>query len=390
MRKSISLGPGIFAVALVAMLSIVFAAPAAAQPAPTNLQITVTGSTMHLTWVKPAGACQTTQIEMGRYPGGNDAAAVYIGPVESYNYTYPYPGTYYVRVRCNIQTASNEVMVVLGAGAPPAAPEAVKAAVSGTTVSITWAQTSSGVTGYRLEAGSGPGLSNIGTFPVTGTGLTVPNVPPGTYYLRVRSVSPSGQSVPSAEVTATVGPGGVAPGVPGPVQSTVNGNNVFLSWGGSSGNLSTYRLEAGSAPGLANITAVNVASTVLNVPGVPNGTYYVRVRALGPGGQSAPTADAAVTVSSGCVPPSPAQALTGSFSTGQVSLSWQAPAVGTGPFTYTLGAGFSPGATNAATVALGAALSLNAQAPPGTYFVRVAATNACGTSVSPDITVTVP
>lgn len=389
MRKAFVLVPRLFPAAIVALLMVVAARPAAAQPAPTNLQITVTGQTMHLTWVKPNNACQTTQIEMGRYPGGNDAAAVYIGPVESYNYTYPYPGTYYVRVRCNIQTASNEVMVVLGAGAPPAPPEAVRAVVSGNTVAITWALTSSGTTGFRLEAGSAPSLSDLGSIAVAGTGLTVPNVPPGTYYLRVRSVGPTGQSAPSSEVQAVVGQA-TLPGVPGALQTAVNGSTMTLSWGAASGSVTRYDLEAGTAASLSNLGVLPVVGTAIAVPGVPPGTYFLRVRAVGPAGKSAPTADAQVTVAGGCIPPSAPINVTGSANGALVTIAWQAPASGSAPFTYALGAGSAPGPQNSTvTVPMGAALSLQANAPPGVYFVRIAATNACGTSVSPDVMVTV-
>ena len=46
-----------------------------------------------------------------------------------------------------------------------------------------------------------------------------------------------------------------------------------------------------------------------------------------------------------------------------------------------LEAGFSPGASNAALMVLDAsARSFSTNAPPGRYFVRVHASNACGTS----------
>ena len=68
------------------------------------------------------------------------------------------------------------------------------------------------------------------------------------------------------------------------LSATVNGNIVVLSWTtpASGGPVLTYTIEAGSAPGLTNLASFNTgnASTSLTVPGVPNGTYYVRVRAL--------------------------------------------------------------------------------------------------------------
>jgi predicted phage tail protein len=124
------------------------------------------------------------------------------------------------------------------------------------------------------------------------------------------------------------------------------------------------------------------------VPAVPPGVYYVRLRAQNACGVSGPSAEVIVTVAGGCVAPT-APTLAASVNGGVVSLSWTAPAVGTAPVTYTLLAGSTPGASNLAIAPMGAATSLQTLVPNGTYFVRVAASNACGTSVSNEATVVV-
>ena len=57
--------------------------------------------------------------------------------------------------------------------------------------------------------------------------------------------------------------------------------DVRFSWTppATGGAPTHYLLEAGSAPGLTNIAVVPVSSPGFFVPGVPPGTYYVRVRA---------------------------------------------------------------------------------------------------------------
>ena len=57
------------------------------------------------------------------------------------------------------------------------------------------------------------------------------------------------------------------------------------------------QVEAGSALGLANVGAATLgATTSFVIPGVPAGTYYVRVRAITSAGSGAPSSDVVVVV----------------------------------------------------------------------------------------------
>ena len=61
------------------------------------------------------------------------------------------------------------------------------------------------MTHYVLEAGSGPGLSNITVFNVgAATSVSVPAVPPGTYYVRVRAANSGRVGLPSDEIVIEV------------------------------------------------------------------------------------------------------------------------------------------------------------------------------------------
>ena len=57
-----------------------------------------------------------------------------------------------------------------------------------------------------------------------------------------------------------------------------------------------------------------------------------------------------------------------------------------------LEAGYTPGASNAAVIVLDpSARAFSTNAPPGTYYVRVRAMNACGSSAgSNEIVISVP
>jgi hypothetical protein len=73
---------------------------------------------------------------------------------------------------------------------------------TGNRVALTWSP--SPATRYEIQAGSAPGLTNIGTFSVTDPHLTVDGVPPGVYYVRVRAVNVVGKSAPSQELRVVV------------------------------------------------------------------------------------------------------------------------------------------------------------------------------------------
>jgi predicted phage tail protein len=92
------------------------------------------------------------------------------------------------------------------------------------------------------------------------------------------------------------------PAAPGNLQSTVNGNSITLSWTAPPGVVLGYRLEAGTAPGLNNIAnSVVGVSTTFSATGVPAGTYYVRVRAIGSDGDSAVSNEVVVAIgAAGC------------------------------------------------------------------------------------------
>lgn len=167
---------------------------------------------------------------------------------------------------------------VLGAAAAPAAPTNLSATVSGSTVTLTW-QPGAGSVGatYSLEAGSAPGSSNLGAWPTVAPRLVATGVPDGRYFVRVRATSVNGVSGYSNEVDVRVGCG-AALVAPQSLVGSVSGLAVALSWTpvlGATG----YLVEAGSAPGLANLAALPLVATSL-AGTVPAGTYYVRVRAL--------------------------------------------------------------------------------------------------------------
>jgi hypothetical protein len=176
------------------------------------------------------------------------------------------------------------------------------------------------------------------------------------------------------------------------VEVVAQGSTVNVSWAmpTTGGQVSGFRLEAGSGPGLANLAVIQMGSTSFVATGVPAGTYYLRVRGVGPGGIGPPSAEVTVVVG-GCVAPSAPSGLTYTVANQVVTLGWAPSGAGTPPITYTVLAGSVPGASDLAQLGVGANTGLQGAAPPGTYYVRVVATNACGVSgPSNEVVVTVP
>ncbi|MBZ5555735.1 MAG: fibronectin type III domain-containing protein [Acidobacteriia bacterium] len=181
--------------------------------------------------------------------------------------------------------------------------------------------------------------------------------------------------------------GATAPGAPSGLTTTASGSSVTLTWSApSSGDpVVTYIIEAGSASGLANLASFATGSTVttFSTGGVPNGTYYVRVKAQNGSGTSAASNEAVLVigVASCSSAPNAPTGLAGTVNAHTVTLSWNAPSGGCAPTSYILQAGTTPGSSAVANSNVGNATSIVATGvPSGSYFVRVVAANAFGQS----------
>jgi hypothetical protein len=186
----------------------------------------------------------------------------------------------------------------------PGAPLNLASSVQGDVVTLTWVPSTHGgsATSYLIEVGSVAGSANLGTIPTGGGSTTViaRAVPTGTYYVRVRALNVGGTSPPSNEIQVFVG-GTPCFGVPTPpfdLRVTVDGASLNLAWNAAGPLASSYLIEAGSSSGAVDIASVNTGSsaTSLRASGVPSGTYYIRVRARGECGASAPSNEVIVVV----------------------------------------------------------------------------------------------
>jgi hypothetical protein len=191
-------------------------------------------------------------------------------------------------------------------------------------------------------------------------------------------------------------PSAASTGAPTNLTATVVGSSVTLSWTAPlNAAVTSYLLEAGSAPGLSDLVRFPTGSTAnsFSTSGVASGTYYVRVKTISGTATSGPSNEVVVTVGSGSctVAPAAPTGLVSSVAGSTVSLRWSAS--GGSPQSYVLEVGSSPGLADLARLDLGqpATTFTAANAASGTYYVRVRATNACGTSnPSNEILIVVP
>ena len=268
----------------------------------------------------------------------------------------------------------------------PGAPIAVSGQVNpNNSVTLSWAPPNGGaqVTNYAVDAGTTSGSSNLAANVLVGNVLTVtsPPVPSGSYFVRVKAVNQFGPGPVSTEVSFTIGAVAV-PGPPTNLVASVSGTTLSLTWGppASGGQPLGYLIDAGTGPGGSNIAAgVGIGNVLGAAAAVPVGQYFIRMRAVNALGAGLPSNEVVAQVGSTGPPGAPAN-LDFTVLGGAVQLRWNAPATGGTPTGYNVEVGSDIGASNFGVAPVGNVTSVTANAPTGTYFVRVRATNAFGQS----------
>jgi hypothetical protein len=192
-----------------------------------------------------------------------------------------------------------------------------------------------------------------------------------------------GRSIAQVSATACDTCRASAIALPGPTSLTasVAGTIVTLTWIAAA-TATSYVVEAGSAPGLSDLAAVDVG----NPPGNPvsvafinvaPGTYYVRVRTfVANQGLTLPSNEALVIVGgTPCLPVAPS-GLFANVTGNVVSLAW-VPGGGCNPDRYVIEAGSAPGLSDLANLPIGTATPsfVAGGVGNGVYYVRVRAAN---------------
>jgi hypothetical protein len=198
---------------------------------------------------------------------------------------------------------------------------------------------------------SAPGATDIGALHITGlTAVRVPDVPFGTYYVRVREMLNGVAGAASNEVTVQV----VCAAPPAVVdaRATVVGNGVRFTWNYAQASAADFgmMLEAGSTPGAADLGAVPVprlSSTGLNAFGAA-GTYFTRLRAVNACGVTV-SSEIPVTLTGACPVPGYIPFVSaGLGDNGVLSVEWQRVAEGGFESSYRVEIGSAPGQSDLA------------------------------------------
>ncbi len=211
-----------------------------------------------------------------------------VGDVLSYDVTGQPGGTWYYRVQAYTTSGSGDWSTPQSVVVKPAAPT-LAAVVPGTAAdayTLSWSS-ATGATGYRLEESSSATFaSTINRYLGIGTTYTVTGQPSGRWYYRVEAYNQAGFSPPSntRDITVTV------PLVPAPqlypISNTDDDGAYVVQWTAvttATGYLLEQSRSAYFATTALAYTGTLTQHVVMNQPG---GTWYYRVRAVTPSGNS--------------------------------------------------------------------------------------------------------
>ncbi|MFN7977269.1 MAG: Ig-like domain-containing protein [Vicinamibacterales bacterium] len=274
----------------------------------------------------------------------------------------------------------NTVTVSLTVDAVPAGPQPPSnfriTGMIGNTVSMAWTLPTTGPApiALQLEGGLTPG-SVLGVLPLGPTpGVTVA-LPTGSFFIRMRTITASGVSGPSNEITANINVP-VAPSAPSNLLGLVNGNALALTWTPTfGGGAPSGAILDVSGPVSASLPLGNVET--FTYPAVPAGTYTFSVRQTNATNTSAGSNAVTLTFPGACSGAPQAPRNFAAFNSGGVlNVIWDHPASGPAPTAYTLTVG---GSFVGAFPVAGRSFVVPG-VPPGTYTFSVTAANACGAS----------
>ena len=263
---------------------------------PTGLAAATANAQVNLTWNTTSGA---TGYYVKRSTSSASETQIAAPSTTAYTDNAVTNGTkyYYLVSAYNSygQSANSaEISVTPAAPPPPAVPTGLAATAGNMQVALSWTA-SSGATSYHVKrsttSGSEMQIAAPASANFTDTGLTN-----GTkYYYLVSAVNSAGESLNSAELSATPTAPITPPAVPTGLTATAGNAQVNLTWNVSAGATS-YHLKRSTTAG-SGYTQIGAPPTAnFADSGLTNGTtYYYVVTAVNTAGESGNSNQASAT-----------------------------------------------------------------------------------------------
>lgn len=271
--------------------------------APGNLSAVQSGSSVNLTWIDNATNATGYMVERST-DGVNFSviASPLAGIVKLTDANLTVGTTYTYRVKTvngALQSGYSNTASITISQSRPSAPSNLNGILqSGPSVNLTWTDNSSDETGFTIERSTdGANFATInGVSSKAGTGSTAAYtdaaVQAGTsYYYRVKAMNGTVSSDYSNTITITVVNGTAAPtGAKATVSTGTSTDTIRVTWTAPVGTISNYDVQfATDVAFTTNVSTYNTGSTwtIYTKPGfAKRKTYYIRVRAISPGGTS--------------------------------------------------------------------------------------------------------
>lgn len=258
-------------------------------------RIAVAGATAYALAGNPATPGRTQLLAIDGLSGLStvyDLGYVALGPLAA--------SADYIAASVSSEVTSTEIVQGLAVFRAPGAgaPRGLTARLSASTVTLGWQSgPPPAATGYVVEAGTSPGVTDVGSFAVGAATQVSGALPAGTFFIRVRAATNGSPGAASSVAIVTIPAVAAPPATPGTLTGSVASGMVSLSWGAASGNSTTYVIEAGTGAGLANIITFPTGHLDTTFSAlVPSGTYVVRIRAANAFGVSPPTNEVTLVV----------------------------------------------------------------------------------------------
>jgi hypothetical protein len=343
-------------------------------------------SEIRLAWADNASNEDGYRIEQSTDGTNFSEIGTVAANVTSYVATNLLPSsTYYYRVDAfnavGTTTFSNIANASTSASSSIDPSNLTAATTSSSRITLSWTDNICSELGFKIERSpDGVNFTQIGTVAANvttylDTGLTIST----TYYYQVRAFSAQGDSnYSNVAIGVTGGPPPAAPS--GLTATAVSSSQIDLSWADNSSDEDSFRIyrSTDNINFFWYLTAGANATTFSDTGKTAATTYYYRVKAHNPGGESPPSNTANATTFG---PPSAASNLTATaISASQINLSWtdnSSDEDGFKIYRSTDNVNFAFYATVGANVTTRSNTNLSSGT---TYYYRVLAYNAGGSS----------